>query len=417
MGRRRFVHFLFGGVAVFSLLASMVGVAWAGTTRVAYSFMGGADGEYPSTDLVRDGAGDLYGTTVQGGDFGGGSVFELKPSNTGWTHSVLYSFRGEADGGQPYGGVTLDPQGNLYGTTVIGGTRTGSACVEDGCGVAYELVRSAGGWTEKVIHTFTGGDDGYGPGAGLTIDQHHNLYGMTPVGGTAGLGVIFEVRPLSTGTWKLNVIHPFTGGADGGSASAGRLLLGGGGDLYGVATTGGANGSGTAFRLHLRGDGNWRFRTLYAFGGQPDAGFPYGALSFDGSGNLFGTTYYDGANDLGAVYELSPTATGLWHESVLYSFTGGRDGNGPISNVVFDTAGDLFGTTSEGGSGCGCGTIFKLARTGAGSWVETVPYRFRGSPGAAFPYNGMVADGSGNLFGATVHGGTDNEGAVYEFTP
>jgi uncharacterized repeat protein (TIGR03803 family) len=195
------------------------------------------------------------------------------------------------------------------------------------------------------------------------------------------------------------------------------LLLDRAGNLYGVATTGGANGSGTAFQLKRSPGGKWGLRTLYAFKGQPDAGFPYGALRFDKSGNLYGTTYYDGANDLGAVYELSLKG-GTWHEAVLYSFKGGTDGSSPISHVVFDTAGNLYGTTSEGGgAGCGCGTIFKLARGGGGMWTETVAYRFTGSPDAAFPYNGMVADHAGNFFGTTVHGGGDDEGAVYEFTP
>jgi uncharacterized repeat protein (TIGR03803 family) len=397
-------------------VALLVNVAWASTTEVAYSFAGNSDGEYPSTDLVLDSAGNLFGTTVQGGDFGSGTVFELTPSGNGWTHTVLYSFTSGADGGQPYGGVTLDAQGNLYGTTVIGGSRTGSACVEDGCGVAYKLTRSGGNWSQSVIYAFTGGDDGYGPGAGLTIDRNGNLYGMTPDGGADGLGVIYQLKPLLTGGWKFTVIHTFTGGRDGGSASAGRLLLDGAGNLYGVATTGGANGSGTAFHLKLGSGGKWRLRTLYAFKGQPDAGFPYGALTFDKSGNLYGTTYYDGANDLGAVYELS-RSNRTWHEAVLYSFKGGTDGSSPISNIVFDAAGNLYGTTSEGGSGCGCGTIFKLAREGGGTWTETVPHRFTGPPDAAFPYNGMVADRAGDFFGTTVHGGSDNEGAVYEFTP
>jgi uncharacterized repeat protein (TIGR03803 family) len=266
-----------------------------------------------------------------------------------------------------------------------------------------------------VIHTFTGGNDGYGPGAGLTFDQDGNLYGMTPTGGANGLGVIYQLRP-ATGSWTFRLVHTFTGGPDGGSASAGRLLADHAGNLYGVATTGGANGAGVAFRLRLGSGGKWRFRTLYAFRGQPDAGFPYGALRFDKAGNLFGTSYYDGANDLGAVYELT-LRHGTWHERVLYSFTGGTDGASPISNVVFDAAGNLYGTTSEGGVGCGCGTIFELARGGNGTWTESVVHRFGGSPDAAFPYNGMVADGVGNFFGTTVHGGSDNEGAAYEFTP
>jgi uncharacterized repeat protein (TIGR03803 family) len=399
------------GLVVFAVVVLLANAALAGTS-VAYSFMGDEDGEYPSTDLVRDGAGNLYGTTVQGGDFGGGSVFQLSPSGT---HTVLYSFTGGADGGQPYGGVTLDPQGNLYGTAVIGGT--GGVCAEDGCGVAYKLANVGGTWTQTVLHHFTGGDDGSGPGGGMTRDAKGNLYGMTPTGGAFGVGVIFQLHPASNGTWKFRVIHTFTGGDDGGGASAGRLLADAHGHLFGVATFGGANGQGTAFQL-TTGSGGFTFQVLYAFKGAPDAGFPYGALTFDGSGNLYGTTYYDGANDLGTVYELTPY-NGTWSETVLYSFKGGLDGASPISNMNFDAStGTLYGTTSEGGGpGCGCGTIFKLIPAPHDAWTESVAYTFTGVPDGAFPYNGMVSDGAGNYYGTTVHGGDDGEGAIYQFTP
>jgi uncharacterized repeat protein (TIGR03803 family) len=401
-----------GTVLASMVIALLVNAASASTTQVIYSFAGDTDGEYTDSDLIMDSAGNIYGTTVLGGDFGTGSVFQLTPSGNGWTHTVLYSFTGRSDGGQPYKGVTLDAQGNLYGTAVIGGKH--GACPEDGCGVAYKLTNSGGTWTQTVIHFFTG-TDGYGPGAGLTFDKAGNLYGMTAVGGANGLGVIYQLRPQPDGTWRLRVIHNFTGGKDGSSGSAGRLLLDNAGNLYGVATTGGANGKGTAFKLTATPDGNWSFRTIYAFKGQPDAGFPYGGLVFE-AGNLYGTTYYDGANNLGSVYQLAPQPGGGWRERVLYSFKGGRDGNSSISNLVFDAAGNMYGTTSEGGAGCSCGTIFKLTPSN-GRWTESVAYRFQGVPDAGFAYNGMVGDSTGKFYGATVHGGVDNEGAIYEFTP
>jgi uncharacterized repeat protein (TIGR03803 family) len=416
MRRRRFPLHAVVGVAILTVLSMQAGAAWAGGTSVAYSFRGEDDGEYPSTELVVDGAGNLYGTTVQGGDFGGGTVFRLSPTSHGWVHTVLYSFTGGDDGGQPYGGVTLDARGNLYGTAVVGGLRTGP-CVEDGCGVAYELSRSGGSWHQRVLHAFTGGDDGSGPGAGLTLDASGDLFGMTPTGGAYGLGTIYQLRRGSGGGWSLRVLHAFTGGRDGGAASAGRLLLGPGGSLFGVATVGGEHGAGVAFELRLDPGAGWRLRTLYAFQGQPDAGFPYGGLTPDADGDLFGTTYYDGANDLGAVYELARDG-GTWRERVLYSFRGGADGASPISTLVPDGAGNLYGTTSEGGApGCGCGTIFRMARSPAGTWTESVAYRFAGPPDGAFAYNGMVSDGAGSFFGTTVHGGADNEGTVYRFSP
>jgi uncharacterized repeat protein (TIGR03803 family) len=416
MRTSRFARAAFLGVAVTATLILVANAAIAATTTVAYSFAGDEDGEYPSTELVMDAAGNLYGTTVQGGEFGGGSVFQLAPDGSGgWTHTVLYSFTGGADGGQPYGGVTLDAQGNLYGTAVIGGT--GGVCTEDGCGVAYELAEDAGTWHQHVLHAFTGGADGSGPGAGLTFDQDGNLYGMTPTGGAFGLGTIYQLHPNGTGQWKLRVVHAFTGGADGGAASAGRLLLAGDGSLYGVATVGGAFGQGVAFQLVPAISGGFHMTSLYDFQGQPDAGFPYGGLTMDARGNLYGTTYYDGANDLGSVYQLSKRGSGQWRESVLYSFSGGSDGASPISTLNLDAQGNLYGTTSEGGAaGCGCGTIFQLARRGGG-WTERVVYRFTGSPDGAFPYNGMVSDGAGSYFGTTVHGGADGEGSVYRFTP
>src|SRR6266550_670370 len=322
-----------------------------GGTNVIYSFAGDEDGEYADTDLAIDKAGNLYGTTVLGGDFGGGTVFQLSPSGNDWVHTVLYSFTGGPDGGEPYKGVTLDAQGNLYG--------------------------------------------------------------MAPTGGANGLGTIYQIHPDGN-SWTLNVIHTFTGGSDGASGSAGQMLLRGG-LLYGAATAGGIYGKGTVFELKPTQSGEWIFRTIYSFRGQPDAGFPYGGLLFDTAGHLFGTTYYDGAYNLGAVYELFPRPAGEWNERVLYSFQGGSDGQNSISNLVFDVAGNLYGTTSEGG--LGSGVVFGLTPTANARWREIVPHQFQGPPDAPFAYNGMVADGLGNFYGATVHGGTDGEGAIYKFTP
>src|ERR1700730_14733352 len=344
MGSRRSLGFMGKALAISARVTRLARAAGAAVPQIIYNFAGNDDGEYLDSDLVIDGAGTIYGTSVQGGDFGSGTVFQLKPSGNGWTHTVLYSFTGGADGGEPYKSVTVDSQGNLYGTAVTGG---GGSC-EGGCGVAYKLTNSGGVWTQTVIHTFTGGDDGSGPGTGLTLGQYGTLYGMTPTGGANGQGVVFLLRPIENGAWNLKVIHAFTGGNDGAGGSAGRLLRFKGG-LYGVTTTGGANAEGVAFRLS-HPTGGWRFTTIYAFKGQPDAGFPYGALTPDSQGNLYGTTYHDGANNLGSVYQLAPQPDGTWKESVLYSFKGGQDGSSSISNVVFAKSGAMYGTTSAGGA-------------------------------------------------------------------
>jgi uncharacterized repeat protein (TIGR03803 family) len=398
---------------IFAMVVLLASVAFAGTAPVLYSFAGDDDGEYVDSDLVVDNAGNIYGTSVQGGTFGTGTVWELSPSGSSWVHTVLYSFTGGADGGQPYKGVTLDAEGNLYGTAVVGGS--GGFCAEDGCGVVYKLTHASGGWTQSVLYNFTGGNDGYGPGAGVAFDRHGNMYGTTPVGGAKGYGTIWQLRPQTNGNWQFRLVHTFTGGADGGTGSAGRFLVDKAGNLYNVATVGGAFGSGTAYELTPQPGGTWKFATLYAFKGQPDAGFPYGGLAMDAKGNLYGTTYYDGANDLGSVYRLS-RQSGVWKENVLYSFKGGSDGSSSISNLVFDAAGNMYGTTSEGGAGCSCGVIFKMTPGVNGKWTESTAYRFQGAPDPGFAYNGMV-DSKGNLYGATVHGGTGNEGAVYQFTP
>ncbi|HEX4665975.1 MAG TPA: choice-of-anchor tandem repeat GloVer-containing protein [Chthoniobacterales bacterium] len=399
-------------VAIIVLVIGFCGVAGAqaSTTEVIYSFTGDAGGEYCDTDVAIDGAGNLYGTSVLGGVFGGGTVWRLSPVDGGWEHTVLYNFTGGADGGEPYKGVTLDAAGNLYGTAVTGG----SGSCEGGCGVTYKLTKSGDTWTQSVIHAFTGGTDGSGPGARVALDTRGNVYGMTPTGGANGLGTIYALQPRSNGNWVFQVLHTFTGGSDGSSGSAGKLVLRGG-HIFGAATTGGLFGAGTVFELRPTRNGEWDFKTLYSFQGAPDGVFPYGALLFDAAGNIYGTTYYGGTSGLGTVYRLARGGGGQWSETVLYSFQAGNDGNSSISNLVADAAGNLYGTTSEGG--LGSGTIFQLTPGPNDTWSESIPHPFQGSPDGAFPYAGMVGDGAGNFYGATVHGGADGDGAIYRFIP
>jgi uncharacterized repeat protein (TIGR03803 family) len=327
-------------------------------------------------------------------------------------HTVLYNFTGGTDGGEPYKGVTLDAKGNLYGTAVTGG---GGSC-EGGCGVVFKLTNNGGTWTQSVIHTFSGGSDGSGPGSPVSFDKSGNLYGTTPTGGGKGMGVVYQLKPGSSG-WTLHVIHTFTGGTDGGGGGAGRLLLDAAGNLYGVCTIGGANGFGNVFELS-QSAGKWQLTTLYSFKDQPDGALPYGGVVFDKSGNLYGTTYYAGANDLGTVYKLTHSGS-TWTESVLYSFKGGMDGASPISSLVADASGNFYGTTSDGGAGtCSCGVIFKMSQASSGKWSESIVYRFPGTPSPGFAYNGMVANAAATTFyGATVHGGSNNDGAIYKFVP
>src|SRR3981189_49417 len=202
MATARWSNFIIRILGAYGVAAVMASVAWGGQpVQGLYGFAGGPDGEYTDTDLVTDSAGNIYGTSVLGGTFGGGTVFQLSPSSSGWTHTVLYSFTGGADGGEPYKGVTLDAHGNLYGTAVTGG----SGSCEGGCGVVFKLTNSGGVWTQSVIHAFTGGNDGSGPGSPVVFDKHGNLYGMTPTGGANRAGVVFQLKPTN-GAWALKVI-------------------------------------------------------------------------------------------------------------------------------------------------------------------------------------------------------------------
>ena len=369
------------------------------------------DGSYPNSDLVRDAEGNLYGMTVTGGAFGSGTVFRLVKVGENWVHEVLYEFTSGPDGGQPYGGVTLDAEGNVYGTTVVGGT--GLAC-EDGCGTVFKLTRTGSGWSQSTLHSFQGGTDGSGAGGPVTFDHLGNLYGLTPTGGNYGIGTVFQLTPLANGTWRETIIHHFTGAEDGGAGSAGRLLVDANRNIFGVATVGGTNGVGTVFQMTPVGEA-WDFTTLYSFIGSPGGVFPYGGLIRDESGNFYGTTYYGGFYGAGTAFQLSLVG-GTWTENVLYTFKNMQDGGYPIGGLTFGKNGRLYGTASEGGASCSCGVIYELRRA-SGSWEQRVLHRFTGTPDGSYPYSGLLADPSGTMYGATVHGGDDDDGTVFSIKP
>ncbi len=401
---------------VLAVAAILVTGAWAAASEQSvYSFTGGTDGSDPASQLIFDSLGNAYGTTVTGGTSDCGTVFKLTPTVGGqWQQSVLYSFTCYGDGKNPYGGVTFDPAGNLYGTTVAGGSN--GICSGDGCGVVFKLTQSNGVWSESVLYSFGDLPDGSGPGGGVIFDRAGNLYGTTADGGTYATGTVYQLSPNGN-QWTETIIHDFTGGDDGAIGSLGLLRLDASGNLYGVTELGGHYGAGTVYRLSLTG-GTWKLITLYAFLGQPDAGYPYGGLIADSQGNLYGTTYYGGANGAGAVFKVSPgPTTAGWRDSVLYSFQGGTDGGSPTSTLLFDASGNLYGTTSAGGDpGCDCGVAFELSPANGG-WSETVLHTFGTAPDGAYPYYGLTPDGAGNFFGTTAAGGTHNAGMVFELTP
>lgn len=381
-------------------------IAASASEQVVHSFTGGSDGSDPATDLTMGADGDFYGTTVVGGYYNCGTIFKLTPrSSPPWQETVLYSFTCYGDGKNPYGGVTFDSNASLFGTTVAGGS--GPICAGDGCGVAWELNASG----ESVLHSFAGGNDGFGPGGGLAMDRKGNLFGTTPDGGGYNSGVIYELSQRR-GSWSERVIWPFNGGSEGGVGSLGRLLIDGHGDLFGVTEIGGAHSAGTVYRL-IRAANKWKIKTLYTFAGQPDCGSPYGGLIGDPQGDLYGTTYYGGSNGLGCVFELKRTRAG-YRERVLYSFKGGNDGSGPTSTLFLTGSRTLYGTTSMGGGSCDCGTVFRLnAKTGA----ESILHSFVSGQDGSYPYYGLAPDGKGHLLGTTATGGTSNQGVAFEVTP
>ena len=322
-----------------------------------YCFAGGNDGNAPLARVVFGPDGSLYGSTQFGGGdgcyegFGCGTVFNLKPSPTAckaalcpWTETVLYRFSGGGDGAYPsYGDLIFDQAGDIYGTARSGGA---SGCGGNGCGVVFKLTPSAGGqYTESTVYSFTSGQDGAEPVGGLILEAG-NLYGTTLAAGIYGGGTVFELVP-SGSSWAEATLYSFNPSAGNGYSSAGGLIFDGSGNLYGTNIAGGVQGGGTVFELTPL-NGSWTLNTLHNFTGAANCG-PVGTLVMDGAGNLYDTTLCDGANGLGNVFELTPS-NGSWTYTSLHDFTGGSDGAKPYCSVSFDSSGNLYGTASAGGS-------------------------------------------------------------------
>jgi uncharacterized repeat protein (TIGR03803 family) len=401
--------------------------------KTLYDFSGSKDGEYPVADLIFDQAGNLYGTN--GGADTAGTVFKLTPNSHGsWTESVLYSFctlTNCADGDSSYAGLTFDAAGNLYGTTVNGGASGG--------GVVFKLASNAdGSWTESVLYNFcslTKCADGAFPAARLIFDRTGNLYGTAVLGGAHGFGIVFQLTPTVDNRWKEKVLHHFTGGKDGASPSA-SLIFDARGNLYSTTMFRGTSGSGNVFKLTPNVDGSWKESILYSFCSVSNCGDgaePYAGLIFDKGGNLYGTTWVggsrsscpDGGGGCGVVFKLTPNLRGRWREKVIHRFTGDAQGGEPRAGVILDQAGNLYGTTELGGgplSLCrfdgraGCGVVFKLAPDSKGGWTETVLHRFVDHPGAR-PLAVPILDAAGILYGTTLGDGTTTHGSVFEITP
>jgi uncharacterized repeat protein (TIGR03803 family) len=368
------------------------------------------------------------------------------------TYQVIYNFTGKgSDGATPYGGPILDKSGNLYGTTYLGGRY--------GAGSVYRLSRNGSSWTytslysfkagfdgsgpafgslaldgngglfgttegggyfgtafeicscpgnEIVVHRFGSGGDGAQPIGGVVLDSAGNLYGTTSLGGAYGNGTVFEAK-RSGQSWVESVIYSFTGGSDPINPAAG-VSLDAHGNVYGTASLGGAYGNGAIYKL-TRSSSGWTETVLYSFQGLSDGQNPVGGVVLDAAGNLYGTTFDGGDNGGGTVYRLSPSGQG-WRLTTLYSFTGGY--GGPYNKLTLAN-GSIYGFTNAEGAN-GLGSVFKLTPSNGG-WTFTDLYDFVGGNEGGSPYGSLAVDSKGDVFGTAVIGGTANQGVVFEITP
>ena len=379
--------------------------------RTLHKFAGGTDGSFPRAGLIADGVGSLYGTTAEGGSgtncfeggkYGCGTVFKI--TNEG-AETILHAFSGGCDGALPDGGVIIDSQNNLYGTTSVGGNCNGG----NGYGTVFEL---ASGGAENVLYVFQGGSDGDDPLGNIVSDSDGNLFGTTAAGGNMagcggnGCGVVFEIPSAGGET----VLHAFQGGEDGSLPYAG-LMMDAAGNLFGTTSHGGGStncdgGCGTVFEVTPDGTES----VLYAFQGGTDGWLPAAGVISNGAGGLYGTTQAGGGGGYGTVFEVTPGGS----ETVLYSFQPGSDGEDPVAALVMDNSGNLYGTTPYGGGpGCkqwgSCGTIFEVTTKGR----EKLLYTFRNGRGRD-PVANLLLGAHGAIYGTTAAGGSGKNGVVFE---
>jgi uncharacterized repeat protein (TIGR03803 family) len=403
----------FSGGTVFEI-SPVEGGGWNETVLYSFNF-DGQDGASPYlANLVSDVAGNLYGTTGSGGAYNAGILFELTPDGGGgWIEKIVHNFKNNnLDGGYPYGKLIFDAAGNLYGTTLEGGPPPGN-------GTVYELSPAqGGGWNEKILHGFGNGTDGGFPFGGVIFDKFGNLYGTTYQGGDYGRGTVFEMTPNGSGGWIEKKLHNFNPNNNDGLGPFAGLVLDNSGNLYGTTGFGGHQQGGTVFEVSPNGSGGWTEKKLHNFNLAGDGFFPYAGLILDAANNLYGTTEAGGYYGQGIVFQLTPNGSGGWAEQVLHNFGNGFDGVLLQGGLVFDTAGNLYGTTNGGGD-YGAGTVFELTPIQGGLWIETKLHNFfnNGTDGMN-PQSGLIFDTSGsNLYGTTGAGGSYNFGTVFEITP
>jgi len=392
--RQQAVRAALASAVVLALCLVITQSAKADTFTTLYNFTGGSDGATPDGSLVRDAAGNLYGTTEAGG-LGYGVVFKLSKKGK---ETVLYTFTGGADGANPFAGLVRDAAGNLYGTTANGGA--------SGYGTVF-MVNKKG--KETVLYSFMAGADGCYPYGGLLRDKAGNLYGTTEVCGASGVGTVFKL----TKDGKESILHSFAGPpSDGEFPSFTTLLMDAKGNLYGVTEQGGSGecsgGCGVVYKLNKSGG----LTLLYSFLGSDDGCDVFGTPAMDSVGNLYGTANACGSSHVGIAWKVSQKKK----ETILHTFAAGSsDGAEPIAGLVMDAKGNLYGDTYQGGS-ANLGTVYELNKKGSVTLLHT----FTGSDGS-YPVAGVLRDTAGNLYGTTIYGGSGHDcnngcGTVWQIT-
>jgi uncharacterized repeat protein (TIGR03803 family) len=329
------------------------------------------------------------------------------------TLTVLHNFAGP-DGEEPYAGLAMDRAGNLYGTTPAGGNQNNN-CYSS-CGVVFRIARGGSGWVLAPLYDFEGGTDGSNPLAVVTIGPDGAVYGTTAMGGGGctsdfGCGTIFKLTPPAricqrvVCPWTETVLYRFADSPVGATYPEGGVVFDAQGNFYGTTVSGGTGGAGTVYKMTPSG-GGWTLSTIYNFQGGADGSVPITELKFDHAGNLYGTTIVGGVGN-GNIFRLMPAGDG-WSEQNIYSFLGGVDGFQPQGGVVIDSAGNLYGGTVGGGTQEG-GVAYELTPNNDGSWTYSILADFSGAINAS-----LAIDASGDLYGTTYAGGSRNVGEVFE---
>ncbi len=406
---------------ILSVLLLTLGLGDTAFAQQIRSFpFNGTNGSLPRSSLVADEAGNLFGTTSEGGlttcfPYSCGVIFELSPpmqGSGGWTETTIYSFS-SLGGADPIGNLTIDQSGNLYGTTAGGGSS------DDG--VVFELSppsQPGGSWIEAVLYDFGSvPNDGVNPEAGLTFDAEGNLFGTTNLGGQNGGGVVFELSPPPEpgGPWTETILYNFAFPPEDGRFPGARVVLDSSGNLYGTTSEGGLNNDGTVFQLTPQPGGMWSETVLHSFGSGSDGLTPESGLTLTQSGALVGTTPSGGLFNMGNIFALSPPRGGNRTYGVLYQFGMiPNDGNGPHGDLIIQNGQVLYGTTMNGGLP-NRGTIFQLKEAHPGAWTETILYDFSQGGGDA-PMAGLLLH-NGSLFGTASGGGFKNNGTAFQLSP